>query len=506
MENSKQPAESREKTESDRHARLLTRLSAALTTHADPERSLAEVASLATMAWADVVFVDLARRVVIRETSASLDETSVRAAHAVLESQIARALRRRVEETGEAEQTTSVILAPMTIRGRVLGVLSAVRHPRREPFASEDLGLLRELARRAARIIDHGHLCRDAEEKQRSQEQFLATVSHELRTPLTAILGWSHMLQGSTLDAETQKKALESIERNARTQARLIEELLDLSRALAGHLRLSLSPISLPLIVSSVIDTFRPGAAARGVELRASIDPRAPMMLGDAQRIRQIVWHVISNAVKFTAPEGTIEIQVGFDARNLSLEVRDDGEGMSASFLPRAFDLFSQADPSSTRRHGGLGIGLTMVRELTRMHGGRVEAMSEGEGRGARFIVRFPALARSSERSLKKRAMPRDEQLGLLRPGALRGVRVLVFDPEPEVLAVVATVLGLCGAEVRARRAVEPLEFARFCPDVLVSSLEVPEYMRDIINVSLERPVEPQDLVDLLRRALFRAA
>jgi PAS domain S-box-containing protein len=231
---------------------------------------------------------------------------------------------------------------------------------------------------------------RDAVAANRTKDEFLATVSHELRTPLTAILGWAHVLRGNSLDSARAARAIETIERNALVQAQLVDDILDVSRIVAGKLRVDLAPVALASIAEVAIDSVRPSADSKGVHLDADLDAGVSAM-ADPDRLQQVIWNLLSNAIKFTPPGGTIRVSLFAEDGRAVVRVRDDGEGIPADFLPHVFEPFRQSDGSSTRSHGGLGLGLSIVRHLVRLHGGEVSAASDGAGRGATFDVRIPS-------------------------------------------------------------------------------------------------------------------
>jgi signal transduction histidine kinase len=234
----------------------------------------------------------------------------------------------------------------------------------------------------------------EAEEANRHKDEFLATLSHELRTPLTAIMGWSYMLRHAGLDEATALRGLETIERNAKAQAQLVDDLLDISRVITGQLRLSIAPVDLASVVNAAVDSLQPAAEAKGVWLEVTLDPSARHVSGDAGRLQQVVWNVLSNAIKFTEAGGRVGVRLRRAGADVELLVCDDGCGISPEFLPHVFERFRQADGTTTRRHGGLGLGLSIARHLVELHGGTVTAESDGEGRGATFTIRLTPAAR----------------------------------------------------------------------------------------------------------------
>jgi len=310
----------------------------------------------------------------------------------------------------------------------------------------------------------------EAERANRMKDEFLATVSHELRTPLNAILGWSHVLRAGKPDEATVARALEVIERNAQTQAQLIEDILDASRVIAGNLRLNRGPVDLAVVINAVIDSVRLTAEAKAIQLGVILDPSARRLQGDASRLQQVVWNLLANAIKFTSPGGRVDVRLERADGRAQITVRDTGEGVAAEFLPFIFDRFRQADSTITRRHGGLGLGLAIVRHLVELHDGTVAAESAGEGYGTAFIVRLP-LAESGEG-----ARPGPAASGG-SPPALQGMQILVVDDDRDALDVLTLVLTEAGAAVRtAASATEALGLLRWIrPDVLVSDLAIPD-------------------------------
>jgi PAS domain S-box-containing protein len=315
----------------------------------------------------------------------------------------------------------------------------------------------------------------EAEAANRSKDEFLAMLSHELRTPLNAILGWANMLRAGTLDEATMGRAFEAIERNTKVQAQLLEDLLDASRIVSGKLHVDVRPVDLVRIAETAIDAVRPAADAKGIVLAAALDPSVGPVAGDPGRLQQTVWNLLSNAIKFTPREGRVEIQLTRLDSRVQIIVSDTGSGISPDFLPHVFDRFRQA--ASARPHGGLGIGLAIVRHIVELHGGAVEAASPGEGQGATFTVTFPAMPDRPDARDAAEAPPAITLAAFGHPGSLTGVRVLVVDDEADARELFTAVLERQGAEVRtsaaAREAFELLRSWR--PDVLVSDIEMPD-------------------------------
>jgi signal transduction histidine kinase/CheY-like chemotaxis protein len=311
------------------------------------------------------------------------------------------------------------------------------------------------------------------------KDEFLATVSHELRTPLNAILGWASMLRRGKLDAAAAARALGIIERNAKAQAQLVEDLLDVSRIISGKLRLDVRPNDLTLVIKAAIDSVQHAADAKSIQLQMVLDPAASYIQGDAARLQQVVWNLLSNAIKFTPAGGLVQVRLDRTGSQAQITVTDTGEGINPEFLPHVFDRFQQADATKTRRHGGLGLGLAIVRHIVELHGGDVEAHSLGLGQGASFSVRLPlAAARTTGPlpALPSEGASRKEALTTTDSGVLYGLRVLAVDDEPDTRGMVKAVLEQYGADVMtvasARDAFEALP--GYKPDVLVCDIGMP--------------------------------
>ena len=312
---------------------------------------------------------------------------------------------------------------------------------------------------------------RDAESANRAKDEFLAVLSHELRTPLTAILGWVKMLESGRLGAAHAKRGLEVIERNVRTQTRLIEDLLDVSRIIAGKLKLEKAVVDLAAIAQTTVESLRPAAQERRVNLDYRQDISLVPFEGDAARLQQVVWNLVSNAIKFTPEEGRVDVRLSAPNGMAVITVADTGIGIKPEFLPRLFDRFSQEDSSTTRRYTGLGLGLAIVRHIVDLHGGTVEAASEGDGKGATFTVALPL---SATVGLPERAPRGGEPIELTRP--LQGVRVLFVEDDEDFRELAAEILQMAGAVVdSAASAAEAVSaYRRSRPDVMVSDIGLP--------------------------------
>jgi PAS domain S-box-containing protein len=326
--------------------------------------------------------------------------------------------------------------------GKIIGVVLVFRDIAERKRAEQEREHLFE-REQAARV--------EAEEANRLKDEFLATASHELRTPLTAIVGWMRMLRTGGLEGKTAAGALETIERNADAQTKLIEDLPDISRIITGKLLLDTRPIEMARVINDAVSAVRPAAEAKNVAIVTSVDSHAGLVLGDASRLQQVVWNLLSNAVKFTPKGGRIEVSLGRVDSRVEVSVRDTGEGIEPEFLPYVFERFRQADGSKTRRHGGLGLGLSIVRHLVEMHGGTVGARSEGRGRGATFTVRLPVPALNGRADAHDAGRGMAEGAGVLSiecPPKLDGVRVLLVDDDRDTLEMLDAVLSKCEAEV----------------------------------------------------------
>jgi hypothetical protein len=381
----------------------------------------------------------------------------------------------------------NVVITPMRDpSGSLIGFAKVTRDlSERKQHEEERLNLARaEESRRIAELnqartqalAESLRRARDkAEESTRLKDEFLATVSHELRTPLNAILGWSRMLQGGLLRPEKVAQAVDSILRNATAQNQIIDDLLDVSRIIAGQLRLDIDLLDVNQIVSAAIDVVRPSAEAKGVTLRMMLDPEAGIIKGDAGRLQQVVWNLLTNAIKFTPRDGQIRVVLRHEVSAVQIEVTDTGRGIAPDFIPRIFERFTQEESSNARRTGGLGLGLAIVKHLVELHGGNVEARSEGEGKGASFIVKLPLAPVRSARREPRQTTVSDEDVNF--PAELAGLDVLVVDDEPDARDLVQTVLQQGGAAVTltssAEEALESIRRRR--PDVIVSDIGMPE-------------------------------
>ncbi len=382
-------------------------------------------------------------------------------------------------------QTYTINAAKPQVLDLLLSVYDAALRRNRELQRAERelLKLNRELEQK---FHDREHLLEreraaraEAERANRMKEEFLATVSHELRTPLSAISGWAQFLRQGSPGPDEVHEALEVIERNAWTQTQIVEDLLDMSRIVSGKLRLQVTEVDLPKVVRAGMETVRTAAEARGVELVARLDPAVSRLQGDEARLQQVVWNLVNNAVKFTPSGGTVTVSLRPARAGVEIEVADTGAGIEPEFLPHVFDRFRQSDASITRKHGGLGLGLSIVKHLAESHGGSVSVTSDGPGRGATFAVWLPLTGLKPTPESEPPAAP--ERGRELRPPdrslRLDGVRVLVVDDEADARTLFCRILSDRGAKVElvssAPAALRAIEGAAF--DVLVSDIGMPK-------------------------------
>ncbi|HEY7182964.1 MAG TPA: PAS domain S-box protein, partial [Blastocatellia bacterium] len=375
----------------------------------------------------------------------------------------------------------SLIGAPLIVEGRLIGVINAGA-TRLRRFTEDDVRLLQLAADRVALAIEHVRLYeverqarRQAEEANRMKDEFLALVSHELRSPLNAVLGYAALLRYGRLDSQRVKHAADVIERSGKAQTQLIDDLLDTARIISGKLRLEIGPVDLALVIEQAVQTIRPASDAKGISLETDLPSEIVQITGDPVRLQQVVWNLLSNAVKFTPQGGHVEARLERVDPHICITVSDTGKGISPDFLPYVFDRFRQADASSARRYGGLGLGLALVKYLVELHGGTVEAASAGEGQGATFRVTLPVRAVTTSLGEAGGA-----PVTVRSSGELAGIRVLVVDDENDARELIETVLTQYGAEVVAVSSAEeayslitatpPQEL----PDVMVTDIGMP--------------------------------
>jgi PAS domain S-box-containing protein len=338
--------------------------------------------------------------------------------------------------------------------------------------------IARDVTERTRLALENARLYEEAHDANRMKDDFLAVLSHELRTPLNAIVGYARLLRGGILSGDKAARGLETLERNATWLTQIVEDVLDVSRIVSGKIRLDVQPVELPLIVDNSVATIQPAADAKGVRVQTTIDPRVGPVSGDPDRLQQVVWNLVANAVKFTPREGRVQVRLARVNSHVEIVVSDTGDGIRPDFLPFVFERFRQGDAGTTRKTGGLGLGLAIVRHIVELHGGTVHAASAGVGHGATFRVRLPLMIVHPEPLEASRAHPRTERREPLSGlGNLHGVRVLAVDDEEDALALLRLVLETAGAEVTAiassTAALQRIEAV--APHVLVVDLGMPE-------------------------------
>jgi len=367
-------------------------------------------------------------------------------------------ISRSFHTAGLTEMAQSARIAPLLSGTRVIGTITVIDDVTERVISERELRNQISVSERARQV---------AEEASRLKDEFLATLSHEIRTPLNAVLGWTRILRTQP-NIRSRTHALEVIERNAASQLRLVEDLLDMARVISGKLRLDIQTLSLARVADAAIEVIRPAADARQITIERHFDAELPPVNGDEDRLQQVIWNLLSNAVKFTEPGGTVSVTVRRDGDHVEMCVLDTGEGISREFLPFVFDRFRQADSSTSRRHGGLGLGLALVRQIVELHGGQVTVFSDGPKRGSSFWIRFPigaggVIAHTVADS---------------RPVTLHGISVLIVDDNDEARELLGIALEQYGAAVTsvssAPHALEHLRGTRI-PDVLISDVAMPE-------------------------------
>jgi signal transduction histidine kinase/PAS domain-containing protein/ActR/RegA family two-component response regulator len=485
----------------ERRSAFLANASAVLSSSLDYQTTLAQVARLAVSEIAEWCIVDLVeedgeihRVVTIHRDVARAWAAAVMKSHAPKHGRTS--LVRAVIESGEPRLTAHVppelweiydydaelraaartlglesfMIVPLVAGGRSFGALSLLSGDPSRRYNESDLEVAAELGRRAAYAIDNARLYKQAQDANTAKDEFLATLSHELRTPMTATLGWATMLRMPDMSQENFRLAVETIERSTKAQAKLIDEILDVSRIVTGKLELSLAPVNLQPVIEAAAEAIRPTIMAKDLRLQLEFGPLSGTPLGDASRLQQVIWNLLSNAVKFTPSGGSIHVAVDEPAPRLArIVVRDSGQGIPKKFLPFIFERFRQADSSSTRQHGGLGLGLAIVKNIVELHNGTVTAASEGEGRGAAFTIVLPLIGAENVA-----AVPAAEAAS--RVLTLSGVDVLLVEDEEDTRTMIAAALRGFGAHVTAVESAEAafLALEWTTPAVVVSDIAMP--------------------------------
>ena len=368
----------------------------------------------------------------------------------------------------------SYMIVPLTAHGRTLGALTLATAESGRLYTEDDFRFAQDVAFRSALAVDNARAYNDAQVANRLKDEFLATLSHELRTPLNAILGYSRLLQSGMITTEKHAHGLQTVERNATALTHIVEDVLDVSRIISGKIRLNIQPVDLPAVVSNSVETVAAAADAKQIRIQTILDPGAAPISGDPDRLQQIVWNLVSNAVKFTPKRGVVQVRLERVNSHVEIVVSDTGIGISPDFLPHIFERFRQEDSGSTREHGGIGLGLAIVRHLVELHGGTIHAVSDGRGRGSTFRVRLPVMIVHHETALERRVHPTTEQAGTAPPlPDLAGVSVLAVDDDADARSLVVETLQTRGARVvaveSAEEALRLLKTHR--PDVLLADI-----------------------------------
>jgi PAS domain S-box-containing protein len=374
----------------------------------------------------------------------------------------------------------SYLCVPMIARDRTYGALTLATSISGRRYTEEDLRFAEDIASRAALAIENARAYEQLDTANRLKDEFLATLSHELRTPLNAVLGYTRILRSGTLSSDRVAQALQVIERNASSLTQIVEDVLDVSRIIAGKTRLQVQLVDLSDVIRNAVETVAPAADAKGVHLQMILDTSHAPVSGDADRLQQVVWNLLSNAVKFTPRGGRVQVRLERINSHIEIIVSDTGIGMPPEFLPHIFERFRQAEGGTTRRHGGLGLGLAISRHIAEMHGGTIHAASEGEGKGATFRVKLPlAIVHRETHPEPERVHPRAERPspGMVVPmPSLEGLRVLVVDDDEDALGLLREILEAAGAQVTtvysALAALHALEENH--PDAMIADLGMP--------------------------------
>jgi len=381
----------------------------------------------------------------------------------------------------------AMLAAPLLEReGRTAGLLMLAERPN-AAFNADDEAVLTQLAQMASVAVQNARLYREAQDANRAKDDFLATLAHELRTPMTGILGWVQMLKIDGVAQNDVDTAIEMIEGSTRVQARLVEDLLDVSRIIAGKLRVDLAPVEVRPVVEAVVEMFHARAAERNITIETKLEERPLSVYGDETRLHQIVWNLLSNAIKFTPEGGRVAVALQLSGSKAVLRVSDSGQGISPEFLPYVFDRFRQFDNSTVRQQAGLGLGLAIVRHLVTLHGGQASVASAGIGKGSTFTIALPVLAVRVARTELPQLLAKPEM------PSLHGIRILIVDDDDEAGKLVALVLNQLGAEARDVASVADAvkELRRFEADIVVSDIAMPGEDGYALMRKL-REIEPQ--------------
>ena len=369
----------------------------------------------------------------------------------------------------------SYMIVPLTANGRTLGALTLATAESGRVYTDDDFRFAQDIAFRAALAVDNARAYDEAQVANRLKDEFLATLSHELRTPLNAILGYSRLLQsGMMATPDKHAHALQTVERNASALTQIVEDILDVSRIISGKIRLSIQAVDLPTVVADAVETVAPAADAKKIRIQTLLDPRAAPISGDPDRLRQIAWNLLSNAVKFTPKDGIIQVRLERVNSHVEIVVSDTGVGISAEFLPYIFERFRQEDSASTRQHGGVGLGLAIVRHLVELHGGTIHAASGGRDKGSTFRVRLPVMIVHHDSPPERRIHPTTDSRAIATElPDLKGVLVLAVDDDADARSLVTETLEMRGANVIAVDSADDAFdlLARHVPDVVIADI-----------------------------------
>jgi signal transduction histidine kinase/CheY-like chemotaxis protein len=495
----------------EQRAPVLAEISELLGSSLDYERALPRIVRLAVPALADLCAIDLLLEdgTISRPACAHVDTTKealayetrsrhgfnptsprsvpavirsrqpVLVAHATESDLVAGAQNAEQLSIFQQLRPTSWMIVPLIGRERVLGAITFAITESVHGYDRTDLHLAEMLASQIAVAIQSARLYREAEVARsaaeaanRAKDEFLSTLSHELRTPLNAVSGWATMLERGHLNDEQSRRALQIIRRNVDAQVRLVDDLLDMANVVKGRMRLAVQAVDLRDLIDGALDAVAPAAEAKGIRIQSVLESPGAPVSGDPGRLQQVLWNLLSNAVKFTRQGGRVQIKLERVRSHVEITVSDTGQGIHADILPYIFDRLRQGDSSSTRAHGGLGIGLALVRHLVELHGGSVFAESAGDGHGATFVVKLPLMV------AEVRAAPIAQRGSPLPPGpSIVGLRILVVDDNLAAIELIQEVLVQAGCEVRGSRTSDDevlRTLAEWRPDVLVSDIEMP--------------------------------
>jgi len=436
--------------------------------------------------WADGAELDVSELPPMPVTTTGPNSRAVRTGEVIITNDYMRATQASpgmIVGPDNGLRPDSSMAVPMAVMGRIIGSIEVQSYEkdayRPEHATAMSMGAnLTAVAIENVRLLKLERTAREAaEESNRLKDEFLATVSHELRTPLTAILGWSRLLEGGTLDDLVTQQAVETIWRNAKAQAQIVDDILDVSRIITGNLYLDLHPLEVVPVVENAINVVQPTADAKGIKIETHFDRKPAMISGDANRLQQVVWNLLSNAVKFTQSGGRVCVKVSQGAGAVDVSVSDTGQGIDKEFLPYVFDRFRQADSTTTRQHGGLGLGLAIARHLVEIHGGTIRGESAGVGRGATFTIRLPLMPLMEPKKGTAQFIDHSQPSLAQSQQLLSGVNVLLVDDDSDTLMLMTTALTRRQANVTAvSSAGEAIQaIAKKRPDVLVSDIAMPD-------------------------------